>query len=164
MHIFHAYCAILLQFTLDARMVSLLRYAQATLTCITMKEIFSSSNSTNPTPFTMKNLLFLIIIIKEIANSTKIPRKLNSTLVTVLRGWLLIPTLVALHQLHRLPVELMILFRVHLLVIFDIIMAQSTWPKLFAFRALLLAPSFVVLTAKFRVCSGLLLLLLLNLV
>ena len=48
----------------------------------------------------------------------------------------------------------MIFLRVHFIVVFNVVMAESTCPELMANRTLFLAPSSVVLAAEFRViCS-----------
>ena len=95
----------------------------------------------------MKNLFALPVIVKKLAYFTKIASKLNSTLFTIFLRLLNCLTFIAFDFFDSLPVNLMILFGVHLIVIFGIIMAKSTWEPLFAFRTFLRATPLVMLAA-----------------
>ena len=151
MHIVHADNTILFQFALDARVIVLLSYRQAALTSIAMEEILSTPNSTYPATFAVEYFLFLPVIIIKVANSAKIPRKLNSTLLTILFWSLFMSTIQALDLFDFFPQELMVLFRVHFIVILDLVMTEPTSPKFTANRAFFLAPSPVVLAPKLRI-------------
>ena len=61
------------------------------------------------------------------------------------------PTVQTLHLLNLFPQKLMVLFGVHLIVIFDLIVAESARPELTADGALLLAPPPVVLAPELGV-------------
>lgn len=111
----------------------------------------------------MENFLPFEVIIEKYANFTKIASKLDSTFFTI-RLWLLnCLTLITFDLFDRFSVDLVIFFRIHLIVVLGIIMAEPTREKLLTHRTFFRATSFIVLAAKFRVVlfGSLLLLLLL---
>lgn len=132
-------------------MIILLSYRQAALTSIAMEEILSTTDSADPATVTVEYFLFLPLIIIKIANSAKIPRKLNSTLLTILFWSLFMSTIQALDLFDFFPQELMVLFRVHFIIILDLVMTQPTSPKFTTNRAFFLAPSPVVFAPKLRI-------------
>ena len=70
----------------------------------------------------MEYFLFFPIIIIKVANSALIPRKLNFTLLTILFWSLFMSTIQALDLFDFFPQELMVLFRVHFIIILDLVM------------------------------------------
>jgi hypothetical protein len=112
-----------------------------------MEEIISSTNTTNATSITMKNLFALPVIIEKFANFTKIACELNFTVFAIFLRLLNSFTFITLDFFNSLPVDLMILFGVHLIVIFCIIMAKSARKPLFAFRTFLRATPLIMFAA-----------------
>lgn len=148
MHVFHTNSTILLEFVLNAWMISLLANWQATPASITMEKVVTSPNSTNSTTFTVKNFLLLVIVIKQITDFTKVPRKLNSTTLTVL---LRRSNMIASHAFYffnGMSIYLMVFLWVEFVVVLDFVMAHSACEEFFTFRALLLAASSIMLATK----------------
>ena len=112
-----------------------------------MKKVFLPSNTTYATPITMENLFAFPVIVEKLAYFTKIACKLNITLFTFFLWLLNSLTLITLDFFDSLPVDLVILFGVHLIVIFCVIMAKSAREPLFAFRTFLRATPLVMFAA-----------------
>ena len=128
-------------------MVTLETYSKATCASVAVEIVFSSSNSTDPTLFTVKNLFPLIIIVKQVADGTEVPSKLDSTFFTCLLALLYGLAFIALYFGHFMPVDLVVLLRVSFIVEFRLIVTHSTGKELQASRTPLLASAFVVLAA-----------------
>lgn len=132
-------------------MVSLHHIIQTALACVTVKKVISTPNSTNPTFIAMKDLFLFEIIVKQVANATEIPCKLNFAFLAGLLTWLDGVAIIAFYFGNAVSIYLMVKFRVFLVMIFYIVMTQPTRKKFFAFRTFLLTPAFVMLAPKFGV-------------
>jgi hypothetical protein len=129
-------------------MVALKGHTKTALACITMEEVLATSDPADATAVTMKDFLFFSIVIKEVADTTEISRKLNSTAFTVLLGFLHFLAVHALNFLDSFSVKLMILLRIHFVLVLDLVVAESAGKVLLASWASLLAPPLVVFAPK----------------
>ena len=148
MHILHTDRAILLELILYTRVVILKRDIQATLTVLAVEKVVSAAHPTDAALVAVEDLLFLKIIVKQIANATEITCKLNSTVLAVFLGLLDGFAVQALNLLHLVSVNLMVFLKVVFTVILYFIMAHTAGKKFLAYRAPLLAATLVVLAAK----------------
>jgi hypothetical protein len=98
----------------------------------------------------MKYFLFIKVIIKEFADSTKIFCELYFTIFTFFLNWLCFSTLQASYFLNCIPIDLMILFWISLVHILHIIVTKSTRKKFQTLRTFLFTSSFIMLTTKFH--------------
>jgi hypothetical protein len=160
-HVLHAHCAVLLQLALHARMGTFHLDREATLARLAMEEVVPTTNTTNAAPFAVENFLPLPVIVEKYADVAEVSSELDLAILTVRLWFLNGETLIAPYFLDSLSVQLVILFGVHLIVILDIVVAESAWEELMALRALLGAATLVMLAAHLGVKLRHLLLLLL---
>jgi hypothetical protein len=97
-----------------------------TPTVVTVEGVFSSAYSANPTLITVEGALLLSFTVIEAADLTIILTKVFFTGGTRLAFGLLIATSQTLDILDSLAIHLVILLRIHLRVVVDLIVAQST--------------------------------------
>ena len=122
--------------------------AKATLAGITVECVLATAHSAYAAFITVKNVFFYVVVIVKNANFTEIARELNSAVLAILYGTLDLIAIQAFDLCDLFPVDLMILFWVLFLQIFDIIMADSARKKFFTFRALFMTIPFVMRASK----------------
>lgn len=96
----------------------------------------------------MENFLALIIVVKEVADSTKVSGKFDFTFLTILLRFLNGFAIQAFNFFNRVSVDLMIFLWVHLVLIFYFIVTKSACEEFFTSWTFLGASSFVMFAAK----------------
>jgi len=127
-------------------MVSLQSNSETASTSIAVEEVFSTTNSADPTFITVKYLFPLKVIIKQIAYRAKVSCKLDAAFLARLLTFLNCLAFVAFDFCYCMPINLMVLLGVALVVKFGFVVAHSAREKFQTSWTSLLASSFVVLT------------------
>ena len=128
-------------------MGSLGRYMKTSTTIITVPKILLWSHATNTAPITMKNLLFLLLIIEQITNQAGVLTKNYAAFLAILLRFLYLATLQTLDLLHVKTIHLVILFIILAFVRPLFIVAEPAREKLLTLLAFLLASGSIVWTA-----------------
>ena len=131
--IVHAYYTIVFKDSFDALMLSFYEFRDTAFTCKAMIIVLAAAISTNAAMDTMEIFLFLMIIIKNIANFAKILSKLNFTFFAILLRFLLMITIITFNQSYDTFIHSMKLIQISWSIINSIIMTCTTRIKLFAF-------------------------------
>ena len=122
-------------------------YADASLACIAVKWLFAATKSTNPTLIAMIYLLLFLIVIKQVADCAEVGGHFYFTIFAILLRFLNMVTIETFYLLNFMSFHHMTLFRIPLIMIFYIVMTQSTCKKFIALRTKLLTPPFIMFTA-----------------
>jgi len=113
-----------------------------------MEEVISAANAANSATLTMKYFFFSTLVVKKITNGAEITGEFYTAFLAVLLGWLDSFTLHTLDLFDVMSINLVILFWVHFLIKFLLIVTKSTNEKFFTLWALELAFSDVMLAAR----------------
>ena len=132
-------------------MVFFKEVSKAALACIAVEEVLPPANPAYSAFFAVENLLPFILIVKQVANGTKVPSKLDFAVLATFLAWLYYPTVQAPNLLDCMPVDLVILFGIHLRLELDLVVAKPACEKLVTLWTLELASPTVVLATKFGV-------------
>lgn len=123
----------------------------AAFTNVTMISIFSSTTATNSTFVTVIYFLFFIIVVKEVAYLTKVCGKLNFTIFTLVRWFLLCLTFQTLDPLNFMPWQPMVFHRVYLWFEMHFIVTNPTLKDFLTLRALKCTFAVVMFAAVSRI-------------
>ena len=116
-----------------------------------MKRIFTPTHPAYLAPIAMENLFFLMFIIKEITFLAKICGKFNLAFFAWFLRFLNMITIITFNLFYFMPIDFMIIFLIFIIIVFDLIMANSARIELLAVRTLDLTFSLVMLATFFWV-------------
>ena len=112
-----------------------------------MEIVFSSSNSAYAASIAMKYFFFFVFVIEQIANTTKISGKLDLAIFTIFLRRLNMFTNLAANLNYFMSINFMIFFRIHFILIFSYIMAESAWEEFQALRTSFITFSYIMLAS-----------------